>query len=177
MVTIRNGYDAKSSSSSLFKHLPQLITIFFLMAFSFYGGILVGMHLQVHQPVESNNSVKAVAANAEEIQKQVELEVQRRMDATKLANNAAGTNKEKKTAKSNDTTARFPKTVEKFAAGISLVSKNDFLTNFDYGIPKVMPSYSDEYVSTQCKPEDTLFATLLYYLITSNVKATIKKSA
>ena len=98
----------------------------------------MGMHLQVHPPVASKNSV--ATTSAEDIQKQVELEVQRRMDSIKSTPNADATKEEeKKATKSNDKNARFPKTVEKFAAGISLVSKNDFLANFDYGIPKVMP--------------------------------------
>jgi hypothetical protein len=129
MVTIRNGYDSKSPPN-LIKYLPQIISIFFLAAISFYGGMLVGMQLQVHP----NNS----GPSASEIKKQVEAEVQRRMEGLKSSTMGDEMKSvEKKKGKSTDKNARFPKTVEKFATGIGLISKNDFLANFDYGIPKV----------------------------------------
>jgi hypothetical protein len=138
MVTIRNGYDAKpsSSSSSLIRHLPQLISIFFLMAISFYGGMLVGMHLQV-LPDASNAEVTTNAGNNADFDKRVEEEVQRRMETMKSEGGVAADEKKSVKIERGSKNARFPSTVEKFAAGIGLMSKNDFLANFDYGIPKV----------------------------------------
>lgn len=99
----------------------------------------MGMHLQV-LPVDNTSNAyttKSVANNAD-IQKRVEEEVQRRMETIKLEAGAvaAAENKSEK-VESGSKNARFPKTVEKFATGIGLISKNDFLANFDYGIPKV----------------------------------------
>eukprot|EP00804_Cyclotella_cryptica_P011471 CCRYP_016396-RA/>CCRYP_016396-RA protein AED:0.26 eAED:0.26 QI:45/1/1/1/0.55/0.6/10/2293/648 len=135
MVTIRNGpsYDSKSPSRWL-RYLPQLISIFFVVAVSFYGGMLLGMHLNVNDSAHSTET--SAASTTEDIDKRVEREVQRRMKLAMPTSESDGKktgNKKKDKAKQSH---RFPDTVKKFATGIALVSKNDFLANFDYGIPK-----------------------------------------
>ena len=135
MVTIRNipSYDSKSPSLWL-RYLPQLISIFFVIAVSFYGGMLVGMHLNVSDGSHSKATSASISAD---IEKQVEREVQRRMKLIKPSSDNdinEGSNKKKDKTKNSP---RFPDTVQKFATGIALVSKNDFLASFDYGIPKV----------------------------------------
>ena len=106
------------------------------MAISFYAGMFVGMQLHVNVPYEKSADAAATTADFD---KRVQAEVDRRMNALKSNENAAEDESmgKRKRGNTQDKNARFPSTVSSFAAGIALVSKNDFLANFDYGIPKV----------------------------------------
>ena len=109
------------------------------MAISFYGGMFVGMQLHVNVPHEKSTDAAAAATTSVDFDKRVQAEVERRMNQLKSNQYATEVENSGKRKKGNtqDKNARFPSTVSSFAAGIALVSKNDFLANFDYGIPKV----------------------------------------
>lgn len=99
--------------------------------------MFVGMQLHVNVPYEK--SADAAATTTADFDKRVQAEVDRRMNALKSNENAAEDESmgKRKRGNTQDKNARFPSTVSSFAAGVALVSKNDFLANFDYGIPKV----------------------------------------
>jgi hypothetical protein len=141
MVAIRNGIGSNTSNKSRKAHpswlvrLPLAISFFLVATFSFYGGVWVGMQTGLNsesnsQHLRAADSKERRDSDEKEFTSRVEAEVKRRM-AEK--NNASGGDS---TNKSGDKLRRFPNTISKFATGVSLVSKNDFLATFDYGIPK-----------------------------------------
>jgi hypothetical protein len=130
MVTIRNN---EKKSQGIAHRLPQLLSLFFVISISFYGGVLVGMHLHVTDSptaTDTKNEAKATTMSDAEIEKRIEEEVHRRISQLAAADTTKDNNKGDKSNK------RFPSTISKFATGAALMSKNDFLSNFDYGIPK-----------------------------------------
>mmetsp|Transcript_10463 Transcript_10463/g.22153 ORF Transcript_10463/g.22153 Transcript_10463/m.22153 type:complete len:643 (-) Transcript_10463:260-2188(-) len=161
MVLIRNnggvhGYNNKSRKfSSWLLNVPQLVSFFLVAAVSFYGGVLLGMQMN---PSSSNHPTSPTAAGSEvnslrgqdndndnkDFNAKVEAEVARRL-AAELVGRAGDTtenhdantknNNKKNNKKDDGRPRRFPKTISKFATGASLITKNDFLSNFDYGIP------------------------------------------
>lgn len=82
---------------------------------------------------ESNNNNEDSAKFDDRVKKEVERRLAEELKSRGITND---TNKDKKIKKKSDRPRRYPKTVEKFATGATLVAKNDFLSNFDYGIPK-----------------------------------------
>jgi len=120
---------------------------------SFYGGVLLGMQMNSNPTstaTETNTkSLRAESSNGGEIDfnARVQAEVERRLGAltnTADNNSSRNNNNNKKNDKDDGRPRRFPKTIHKFATGASLISKNDFLSNFDYGIPKPPSKREDE---------------------------------
>ena len=186
VAIIRNGASHRSrpSQSPIWLiYLPQIIASFLIASLSFYGGVLVGM--QMHSPSSSTvdsdkSSLRSVENNRanKEFNDQVQAEVERRLAVTASIkedgyppnpdnNNNSNNEKDNKKKDKNDDgrPRRFPKTISKIASGASLISKNDFLSNFDYGIPKPPSKRENEsdpgkddvlvlYSSTNAMPDD-----------------------
>jgi len=133
MVSIRNGstHNRKSRSPFWLAQLPQIVTFFLVANVCFYFGVLVGMNLSVHKTYEAS---RATAGTSDEI----EAEVMRRTKLREEEKNSIGIsdNKDNDDKDNNARQRRFPKTVSKFAYGSVLIEKNEFIQNFDYGIPK-----------------------------------------
>lgn len=165
MVSIRNGsshgYNKSRKSSSWLLNVPQLVSFFLVAAVSFYGGVLLGMQMNSSSPnpnptsptvgSETNSLRGQDDNNNKDFNAKVEAEVERRLAAELVGRlGAAGAdtttnhdttnnnnnNNKKNNKKDDGRPRRFPKTISKFATGASLITKNDFLSNFDYGIPK-----------------------------------------
>lgn len=155
MVAIRNGsghsYKSRQSPTSFWiAYLPQLLSLFLVAAVSFYGGVLLGMQMTSSPGSTTAPQTKSLRSESTEEQKdkdidfdaRVQAEVERRLaqlgGQTSNANaNQSNNRKNKKNKKEDDgRPRRFPHTVSKFATGASLITKNEFLSNFDYGIPK-----------------------------------------
>jgi len=163
MVSIRNGTpltrkrpspSSSSSSSSWMLHLPQIIGVFLIATISFYGGIWVGMRMTGSEamPSSSSSSLRAdthreAAATEEfgreEFEKRVEAEVTKRSAAAANSpvdgdigqNNNDNNDIDKLYSDKSKQPRRFPSSIKSFATGAAIVSKRDFLTRFDYGIP------------------------------------------
>ena len=134
MVSIRNGSSSYRGGGSRspppwFAYLPQIVTLFLVSGVCFYSGVLLGMKMNVEPSRSTTLSVE-----------EVEAEVLRRLKLQQKEDTIKGetrNNKEKDTKKKADEhERRFPKTVSKIAYGSALVGKNEFIQNFDYGIPK-----------------------------------------
>ncbi|KAL7537354.1 hypothetical protein ACHAWF_005735 [Thalassiosira exigua] len=142
MVAIRNGdkgigYRSRRSPFWI-AYLPNILSMFLVSSVSFYGGVLLG--LQMDSCPSSAAAGSDNNGNAEDFDARVREEVARRMasESTGRDDKPASKTKRSKTDKKKDDgrQRRFPKTISKIASGASLISKNDFLSKFDYGIPK-----------------------------------------
>ena len=144
------GYNSTRSSSSqqpkFITHLPQLITLLLVAFISFYGGVLLGMNMNTSPTfIDNSADTKSLRGDGDrddtDFNARVEAEVTRRLADISAAtfsnaNNNSNNNNNKKDDNDDDKQRRFPKTISKIASGASLIGKNDFLQNFDYGIPK-----------------------------------------
>lgn len=143
MVVIRNGghLPPKSRKSSLWiVYLPQLFSLCLVAAVSLYCGVLFGMRMNC------SPTPQTLWGDGEDFNRRVQREVERRIALVASTNNASGIASKSKQQKGgarqsrqqkgDNPPRRFPTTVSKFATGASLMGKNDFLSNFDYGIPK-----------------------------------------
>ena len=132
MVSMRNSssYKRGGPRSSWFAFLPQIVTLFLVATMCFYCGVLLGMKMSV-APAEPS---RTTALSVDE----VEAEVLRRLQLHQEEENKQAAIKSKKTdnKKKSAQQRRFPTTIRKFANGAALVGKNDFIQQFDYGIPK-----------------------------------------
>ena len=149
MATIRNGTSNIKSKRSWASYLPQLILLFLVAAVAFYGGILVGMQMVSScSTITAEANAKSLRADSKSTQDDkyfnelVNAEVELRLHAAKSKSdnsNESGTNQHKNNDRSvhgDVRQRRFPETTSKFVIGSALIGKNDFLANFDYGIPK-----------------------------------------
>ena len=120
---------------------------------SFYGGVLLGMQMNSTPTIENNNnSLRASSSDINSskgddkvFETRVQAEVERRLAAleqhastNKAAESNSNNNKRnnKRKGKDDNRPRRFPQTISKIASGAALIGKNEFLSNFDYGIPK-----------------------------------------
>lgn len=184
MVAIRNGtsHKPKSQSSPLWiVYFPQLVALFLVASISFYGGVLLGMQMNsngAHTSTttqEDETKYLRIQKDNEDFNARVQAEVDRRLALVSSTNNNANNNfsnnnnndKKKKDNKDDGRPRRFPTTISKFASGASLISKNDFLATFDYGIPKPPSKREHEsdpgkddvlllFGSTKAMPDDNL---------------------
>ena len=145
MVTIiRNGpggYNSSRSSSTqqqpkFITHLPQIITLLLVAFISFYGGVLLGMNMKAPTSIDNIAYTKSLRGDDADFNARVEAEVTRRLADISAATFSNANSNNNKKDDNNDKQRRFSKTISKIASGASLISKNDFLQNFDYGIPK-----------------------------------------
>ncbi|KAL9191433.1 hypothetical protein ACHAXT_001139 [Thalassiosira profunda] len=140
MVAIRNGSGRhyQQRQSIWLAYLPQLLSLFLVASVSLYGGVLLGM--QMSTSCEPSTESQQKSLRADDFNKRVQAEVDRRLAAqpVKVEHVKHEEKKEgdKKKGNKDDGRRRFPKSTSKFATGASLVAKNEFLSNFDYGIPK-----------------------------------------
>ena len=127
---------------------------------SLYGGVLLGMQMNSSpastSPESPTKSLRAEPKNTnnndeKDFNDRVQAEVERRLaQANGNASNQRSDTKDdnnkkkKKKDKDDDRPRRFPKTISKMATGASLITKNDFLSEFDYGIPKPPSKRDDE---------------------------------
>jgi len=137
MVLIRSGgghpFQHSRKSSSWIFYLPQILSLFLVASASLYGGVLLGMRMN-SSPTPPTTSLRGDAGDFNE---RVEQEVERRLALVAPANNANGVSvSQSKKQEGGDRPRRFPKTVSNFVTGASIIGKNDFLSSFDYGIPK-----------------------------------------
>eukprot|EP00579_Thalassiosira_antarctica_P006665 CAMPEP_0201880180 /NCGR_PEP_ID=MMETSP0902-20130614/10855_1 /ASSEMBLY_ACC=CAM_ASM_000551 /TAXON_ID=420261 /ORGANISM="Thalassiosira antarctica, Strain CCMP982" /LENGTH=607 /DNA_ID=CAMNT_0048408159 /DNA_START=243 /DNA_END=2066 /DNA_ORIENTATION=+ len=125
---------------------------------SLYGGVLLGMRMNSSSPTSPSSSTTSADDESQttkslrgeddttmDFNARVQAEVERRLGnlgEVVPANNANHDSSNSVVSKNNKKDdngqhpRRFPKTISKFATGASLITKNDFLANFDYGIPK-----------------------------------------
>ena len=172
-TTRRAPRNSSSSSqrSGILRLLPHLFALLLGSTISFYGGVLTGMHMTCDstKTAGDGNNDEFNRRVSVEVERRLNQELNRRqrlgaaaaleeaLDEAKYGNgndvdsrtedgnsnnkqrDETGSNKEDKESR-----RRFPSTVSKFATGIALVGKNDFLELFDYGIPKPPSKRIDE---------------------------------
>ena len=150
MVAIRGTSKRKAPFWLAF--LPQIIALFLCSTLAFYFGVALGMQMGgCSIAVEPNRgSLRGDSTDLRDFEARVEAEVQNRL---------AGMRTESRVSEPESTDQsqsrggkgrkgrprRFPESMSKFATGASMVKKNDFLSTFDYGIPK--PPSKREYES------------------------------
>ena len=141
MVSIRNNgstYNRGGSRASplWLAYLPQIVALFLVATTSCYCGVILGMNMSV-APSEASRST---TLTVDEVEAEVlrRLKLQQKEDVSIVADNGIkkDTIKTDNKKKHDDHQRRFPNTVSKFAYGSSIISKNEFIQQFDYGIPK-----------------------------------------
>lgn len=134
MVSIRNGstYNRGSRSPLWLAYLPQMVMLFLIATTCFYSGVLLGMKMNVAPSEPSRSTTFSVDEVEAEVLRRLKLQQQK--EDTSIVADSSGMKDNKK--KYDGYQRRFPKTVSKFAYGAALVGKNEFIQQFDYGIPK-----------------------------------------
>ena len=141
MVVIRNGghslSKARKSSPWAVHLLPQLLALFLVASISLYGGVLLGVRMSCSPTPPTTPSLRGDPG--EDFDGRVQREVERRLARIAATKNDAGSGagqSQRAPQKKGDQARRFPTTIHKFATGAAVAGKNDFLSHFDYGIPK-----------------------------------------
>jgi hypothetical protein len=95
---------------------------------------MLGMNMSSSTPLKTT----AATFTADELEAEVlkRLKLRQKEEDSRVIPNDSKNNNEDTKKKSGEQQRRFPKTVSKFAYGSALIAKNEFIQNFDYGIPK-----------------------------------------
>ena len=138
MVSIRNGssYRGGSRSPLWLAYLPQIVMLFLVATTCFYSGVLLGIKMNAAPSEQSRSTTLSVDEVEAEVLRRLKLQ-QKEVTSIAVDNIKEKEIKNKDNKKKDDGhDRRFPKTISKIAYGSALISKNDFIQQFDYGIPK-----------------------------------------
>jgi len=141
MVAIRGTSTRKAPF--LLAFLPQIIALFLCSTLSFYFGVTLGMQMGgCSIAAESNkSSLRGDSTDlSRDFDARVEAEVQHRLAGVntepRVSEQDSAGHQSRRGKGGKDRPRRFPESMSKLATGASMIKKNDFLSTFDYGIPK-----------------------------------------